>query len=525
MIRIMKNQEKQSTKEYLRSALRGTEERLLHNPSKGEQALFLCTVLLAFAALVLSAVTAIMSKDASAIIRSLSENVVYFILIAALTVSDKLLVVRGKYLILIIYSLVWLVRDGCGFIGAGGFMTVLAVLGVLSGIALYGVLIFDQFNTSDHPVKYWLIYGGSLYKILYTLVTMIINGSRAAGADSAAVVGVLATVITGLTNTAVILMLLYQFDGFSFARYMYYRIIDADADGEPEEEDPDTTDTARTLGDTPYKAQEHGSNEAGYVPYTEVPTDTENAIELSSEQPQKAADSGSHTVNASAAKDKAPAPERARDDVLDDFGYVPYDDSDDTATVDGSVKPVGAAEIKPSRETDRQQTDNTAADSDDDVLIDESVMNFVSATDEKPQENKPATDDKPQEDKSATDESPAHEPLRLTPTELRYVRFAAGHHKPEETLQVEGLSGDLFDVWVDGETICFLNDLDQATGGRGVRTAAIDFGDVEGIGFGRVGESGECIVLTYSKDDELREIGFTKESFANFKRVMTSSES
>ena len=97
---------------------------------------------------------------------------------------------------------------------------------------------------------------------------------------------------------------------------------------------------------------------------------------------------------------------------------------------------------------------------------------------------------------------------------------AMKYHKPHDTLQVEGLSGDTFDVWVDNETICFLNDLNQASDGRGVRSAAIPFEDVQNIGFSDLGGGESCIVLSYLKGDVTVEIGFTKASFKNFKQVM-----
>ena len=79
----------------------------------------------------------------------------------------------------------------------------------------------------------------------------------------------------------------------------------------------------------------------------------------------------------------------------------------------------------------------------------------------------------------------------------------------------------MFDIWVDGDVICFQNDLGQACDGRGVRTAAVAFADVENISAANYGGE-ECVVMSYYRGEQLIEIGFTKASFKNFKKVMMS---
>ena len=85
----MKKTNNTSTKEYFRSALRAGEDRLLRNPSRGEQALFICVVVLAFVSLIFSVITAIMSKDAMTIIRAFTENVFMFALVTLTSVSSS----------------------------------------------------------------------------------------------------------------------------------------------------------------------------------------------------------------------------------------------------------------------------------------------------------------------------------------------------------------------------------------------------------------------------------------------------
>ena len=475
----MKKTNNRSTKEYFDSAIKMGGERLLHNPSKGEQALFVITVVLSFVALVLSAVTAIMTKDAMTIIRAFTENIVWFALVAALTVSDKVLVFRGRSLILILYALLALARDGFAFSGAQGIHVALAVLTVLSGIALYGTIIIDQFNGSDSPIKYWLIYGGSLYKLIYILVSVIVEGN---GAAKIGVVNVLAVVANGFASAAVILMLIYQFDGFSFIRYFFHEVTGVD----DEEDEPEQTAEAAS----------------DYVDYSQDTTESdvlvdEDVIETPAiEQPaeQVAEQQPSEPVVEAAAEETV---EQTEEELIDDFGYVPYDDGSESDAVDNSVKPLTDNAVE-EKKTEQQAYEAYEADLvDDEVLIDESVAEQVAA-----------------------EVTPADILAALTPVERKYVSFAMKYHKPHDTLQVEGLSGDTFDVWVDNETICFLNDLNQASDGRGVRSAAIPFEDVQNIGFFDLGGGESCIVLSYLKGDMTVEIGFTKASFKNFKQVM-----
>lgn len=469
----MKNTNNRSTKEYFDKAIKMGGDRLLRNPSKGEQALFVITVVLAFASLILSAVTAIMSKDAMTIIRAFTENVVWFALIAALTVSDRVLVFRGGSMILVLYSLLALARDGFAFSGAEGIHFALAILGLISGLALYGTLIIDQFNGSDSPLKYWLIYGGSLYKLLYTLVTVIVRGI---GAAEVSVVSVLSVVVSGFASVAVILMLIYQFDGFSFIKYFFYEIIGSDDEYDDEQE----------------KEQD------GYVEYQSQEKESvliDEDVVAEQEAQEQIAEEAETETEVEAAEE---IEDEQADEVIDDFGYVPYDDGSESDAVDNSVKPL-SGNGNDDHKGDEPQAYEAYEESliDDDVLIDDSVSEHVVA-----------------------EVSPEDIFAALTPVERKYVSFAMKYNKPEETLQVEGLSGDIFDVWVDGDIICFLNDLDQACDGRGVRSAAIAFDDVQNIGIETVGEGESCIVLSYLKGEQTVEIGFTKASFKNFKRVM-----
>lgn len=481
----MKKTNNRSTKEYFDSAIKMGGERLLHNPSKGEQALFVITVVLSFAALVLSAVTAIMSKDAMTIIRAFTENIVWFALVAALTVSDKVLVFRGRSLILILYALLALARDGFAFSGAQGIHVALAVLTVLSGIALYGTIIIDQFNGSDSPIKYWLIYGGSLYKLIYILVSVIVEGS---GAAKIGVVNVLAVVANGFAAAAVILMLIYQFDGFSFIRYFFHEITGAD---DEEDEPEQAAEVASDYVDYPQDTQE--SDVLVDEDVIETPAVEQPAEQVAEQQPAEPA----VEVAAEAEETVEQTVEETEEELIDDFGYVPYDDGAESEAVDNSVKPLTDNAVEEEK-TEQQAYEAYEADLvDDEVLIDESVAEQVAA-----------------------EVTPADILAALTPVERKYVSFAMKYHKPHDTLQVEGLSGDTFDVWVDNETICFLNDLNQASDGRGVRSAAIPFEDVQNIGFSDLGGGESCIVLSYLKGDVTVEIGFTKASFKNFKQVM-----
>ncbi len=473
----MKKTNNRSTKEYFDSAIKMGGERLLRNPSKGEQALFVITVVMAFAALVLSAVMAIISKDAMTIIRALTENIIWFALVAALTVSDKVLVFRGRSLILMLYALLALARDGFSFAGAGGIFVALAVLTVLSGLALYGTIIVDQFNGSDSPIKYWLIYGGSLYKLIYILVSTIVEGS---GAAKVGVVNVLAVVGNGIAAAMVILMLIYQFDGFSFIRYFFHEI--AGADDEIADEDAATEAPADYVA---YEQESDGTEVLVDETAVETPVDETVEVPVARQQPE------------APVAEETRETEEPEDELIDDFGYVPYDDGAESDAVDNSVKPLTDNNEEHEQETQQSYEAYEADLMDDDVLVDDSVAEQVAA-----------------------EVTPADILAALTPVERKYVSFAMKYHKPHDALQVEGMSGDMFDVWVNNETICFLNDLNQASDGRGVRSAAIPFEDVQNIGFSDLGGGEGCIILSYLKDETTVEIGFTKASFKNFKQVM-----
>ena len=549
----MKKTNNTSTKEYFRSALRVGEDRLLRNPSRGEQALFICVVVLAFVSLIFTVITAIMSKDAMTIIRAFTENVFMFALITALTVSDRVLVWRGRSLILILYTLLALASAGFAFVGAGGIVIVLAILGVISGIALYGTILFDQFNSADKPIKYWLVYGGALYELLYTLISVIVRGTIASGQQSVA--NVLAIIVSGLSGVAVILMLIYQFDGFSFAKYLLYEIIsnpdepvDVAAEAKAEQTAPEKQQ--KVQGFVPYAEQEpvkktdtladdndvKEKNEQAHeqeeqaddidIVEDDIVSDTEpvsdQELQELSEEIETEDDDAADTSDDQSEQEQPEydQPEQDQEDILDDFGYVPYDDDAQEDALDRSVKPLTA---EPEREEPEDEQDayeayeaeGEEADDDDDVLIDESVADIAVGS------NVEAIEDI---DLSEKQDAPAKMSVKelmesLTPTERKYIKFAMAYHKPADVLQVEGLSGDLFDVWVDGDVICFQNDLGQACDGRGVRTAAVAFADVENIGSANY-DGEDCVVLSYYRGDQLIDIGFTKASFKNFKKVM-----
>ena len=328
----MKKTNKNSTKEYFRSALQVGEDRLLRNPSRGEQALFICVVVLAFAALIFSVITAIMSKDAMTIIRAFTENIFMFALIAALTVSDRVLVWRGRSMIIILYALLALASDAFAFVGVSGIMTVLAVVGVLAGLALYGTLLVDQLNNADKAIKYWLVYGGALYKLLYTLISVIVRGTITS--EQGSVASVLAIVVIGLSDVAVLLMLIYQFDGFDFAKYLLYEIIS----------NPDEAAESAAEANTASDAHTAEPDEPVFVPYAEqdksedtpvlddsmlddVLIDDEGLLaddaadESRDAQPE--AQDGEIPADEQADEQPAEVQEEMQDEVLDDFGYVP----------------------------------------------------------------------------------------------------------------------------------------------------------------------------------------------------------
>ena len=524
----MKKTNKNSTKEYFRSALQVGEDRLLHNPSRGEQALFICVVVLAFAALIFSVITAIMSKDAMTIIRAFTENIFMFALITALTVSDRVLVWRGCSMIMVLYTLLALAVDVFAFVGAGGIMMVLAIFGVIAGLAFYGTILFDQFNNADKAIKYWLVYGGALYKLLYTLISVIVRGTIAS--EQSGVANVLAIVVIGLSEVAVILMLIYQFDGFDFAKYLLYEIIS----------NPDEAVEADTEENTASNVHTAEPEEQIFVPYAEqdkpegtpvlddsmlddVLIDDEGLLENKVEQESEEIQSEEQAENEQA--DEQPEEilnvpcDEVQDEVLDDFGYVPYDDDAQEDAFDNSVKPL-------TDDVDNAVLENVqedyeayeAADDDEDVLVDESVADIAEDSNVEAIEDIDLSEEEivPPAKMSVTELMAS-----LTPTERKYIKFAMEYHKPADVLQVEGLSGDLFDIWVDGDVICFQNDLGQACDGRGVRTAAVAFADVENISAANYGGE-ECVVMSYYRGEQLIEIGFTKASFKNFKKVMMS---
>ena len=521
----MKKTNKNSTKEYFRSALQVGEDRLLRNPSRGEQALFICVVVLAFAALIFSVITAIMSKDAMTIIRAFTENIFMFALIAALTVSDRVLVWRGRSMIIILYALLALAADAFAFAGTGGIMTVLAVVGVLAGLALYGTLLFDQLNNADKAVKYWLVYGGALYKLLYTLISVIVRGTITS--EQGSVASVLAIVVIGLADVAVLLMLIYQFDGFDFAKYLLYEIIS----------NPDEAIESAAYESTDEDVHTPERDEAVFVPYAEQdkPEDTPilddsmlDDVLIDDEglladdvvdEPEDTQLEQQDDIQADEQADEQPeqVQEDIQDEVLDDFGYVPYDDDAQEDAFDNSVKTLtDEADSVVSEDTQEAYEAYEAADDDEDVLIDESVADVADDS------NIEAIEDIElgEEEIAPPAKMSAQELMAsLTTTERKYIKFALAYHKPADVLQVEGLSGDLFDVWVDGDVICFQNDLGQACDGRGVRTAAVAFSDVESIGAANYGGE-ECVVLSYYRGEQLIEIGFTKASFKNFKKVI-----
>lgn len=541
----MKKTNNNSTKEYFRSALRVGEDRLLRNPSRGEQALFICVVVLAFVSLIFTVITAIMSKDAMTIIRAFTENIFMFALITALTVSDRVLVWRGRSLILVLYTLLALASAGFGFVGADGITVVLAVVGVLAAVALYGTLLFDQFNGADKPVKYWLVYGGALYELLYTLISVIVRGTLSAQQDSVA--SVLAIVVSGLSAVAVILMLIYQFDGFSFARYLLYEIVSnpdepIDAEAANNAVQAESEESAEEQAFVPYveqepavaldeqTVQEHQGDDESLpeeqevlddldLVYDEPTAQDEPEESVCDEQPEQEAasdDEAEDEADDEFEDEDDDAPEQ--EEIIDDFGYVPYDDDAQDDAFDSSVKPLTADTDRKDDEPEAEEYEAYVDSYDDgDVLIDDSVADIAIGS------NVEAIEDIDLGEKQEVPAKMSAEQLlaSLTPTERKYIKFAMTYHKPADVLQVEGLSGDLFDVWVDGDVICFQNDLNQACDGRGVRTAAVAFSDVESIGSATY-DGEDCVVLSYYRGDQLIDIGFTKASFKNFKQVMMS---
>lgn len=588
----MKNKDGKG-REYLNTALRAGEDKLLHNTSRGEQALCWVTVLLALMSLVMSAVTAIGGGDAMTIARAFTEKPVLFVLIVLLTVYDRVFLLRGRSLTVIVFCLLSIARGVFGVMEADGFAVVLAVLSLLAGTAFYGTIFVDQLRPSDRRLKYRIIYGGALVKILVILISIISQGSGLAEAGTAEVLAVMAH---GLTEIFVPALMVYHFDsGFGYLKFILNEVTapsepevsetpemsevpevsEASEDDEDDDEPaphrvpivPVSADVFEAEGtaDMPVAFEDYEEFEepekleepdvfAAYVAYKEPEKpktpeaskphdDPEEEYIPCSELEEFARSVDSTDDTEDTAPDVAPADEPAPaepdEEVLDDFGYVPYDDDTPDASVDSSVRPVMSGEdsgaAAPHVFDDDDDDEPMTVVEEDGVLIDESVIEYeraqrrlkqAEAEDAKAAETvEGAENDENAEntDNSAPSPQPAGRAqqlwAQLTPIEQQYVAFGLAHRKPADTLQVEGLSGDLFDVWVDNDTICFQNDLDQASGGRGVRTAAIPFDAVQNIGL-RDLDGEECIVLTYTRDSATVEIGFTRASFANFRRVM-----
>ena len=634
----MKNK-KGKRREHLDAALRAGEDKLLHNPSRGEGALCWVTVIFALMSLVMSAVSAISGGDAMTIARAFTEKPIWFALIALLTVYDRVFVFRGRSLTVIVFCLLSVARDVFGVAGASGFNVVLASVSLIAGAAFYGTLFVDQLNPSDSKLKYRVVYGGALLKVILILVTVIAGGTKLAQAGTAEVLNVMSR---GLTEIFVVALMICHFDGFGYFRYAVSEITSSEAVAEPDapeayEHAEPSDDSPRTDRREPAQVSFDDSEpEEAYVPFDDGEKSAEAEEASEDEAESSSADADADETGAAyvpfeddsrattpvtlpdtseerpvvtgdvSEEDAQPrktdgetarAPEgeaHSGDDIIDDFVYVPYDDNADTA-VDSSVRPVTPADDAGKTAADKScdYDEQVTVVEEGDVLIDESVIEYereqkrareaaaAKAAKEAEEARKAEDARKAEEARKArdaeaaraaaaaeraagaeSDESESYESAeyvayaddeadeatsgdetahdatahdvpddyagagsveelweRLTPIERRYVSFGLAHHKPEDTLQVKGLSGDLFDVWVDDEVICFQNDLEQATGGRGVRTAVIPFESVQGIGLSRLGGE-ECIVLTYVQDGEAVKIGFTKDSFGNFKRVM-----
>ncbi len=580
----MKNK-KGKRREYLGAALRAGEDKLLHNPSRGEGVLCWVTAIFALMALVMSAVSAIAGGDAMTIARAFTEKPIWFALIALLTVYDRVFVFRGRSLTVIVFCLLSVARDVFGVVGASGFNVVLASVSLIAGAAFYGTLFVDQLNPNDSKLKYRVVYGGALLKVILILVAVIAGGTRLAQAGTAEVLNVMSR---GLTEIFVVALMICHFDGFAYFRYAVSEITSSEAVAEP-----DAPETAEPSDDAPHVGRREPAQvsfddsepEEAYVPFDDGGKSAE-AEEASEDEAESASadadadeigaayvpfdddsraatpvtlpDTGEECqavtgdVNNENAQPETTGGDSARtseggahsgDDVIDDFVYVPYDDNTDTA-VDSSVRPVTPADDaeKTAADESYDYDEQITVVEEGDVLVDESVIEYereqkrareaAAAKTAKEAGEAQKADEATSGDGTAHDATAHDVPddyagagsveelwARLTPVERRYVSFGLAHHKPADTLQVKGLSGDLFDVWVDNEIICFQNDLGQASGGRGVRTAAIPFESVQGIGLSRL-DGEECIVLTYLQDGEAVRIGFTKDSFSNFKRVM-----
>ena len=182
----MKEENKKLARTQIQRIVSGIAERLMKNESKLEAAIFGCALLFAVVSCVLNIITGIAAGGVWDILRPLTVGLVLLFLTLLLPASDEFFVVRGKSLVLIAYSALSLVLSGVALAGADGVLnTILAVLGLLAALALYGTLMLDQFVVNDKPVKYWLVYSGALYFIFYSLVMLILDGVRATGVSGA----------------------------------------------------------------------------------------------------------------------------------------------------------------------------------------------------------------------------------------------------------------------------------------------------------------------------------------------------
>lgn len=535
-------------KKHLRELLTALVRRHFANPSKREQCLFISVSALAVISFILNVISAIAGRDGWAVARSLTLGALTLVLTVLLTLSDTHYIWRRRSCLQIAYSALMLIAAALGLGNPPAGLLVLGILSLIAAIALYGVLIFDQFVKNDSPVKYWLVYCGAAYNLLLALVMMIV------GVVNAGVIGVLAVVFGGLSSVATLLLLLYLFDDFSFARYMYNAIIDAGADECPAGTDslPDERDDAPSAdGDTAtpgvaaspvvdgaYDPYDDISEDERYLPYVGRDDAPDDAPHGDSSNEEKHAPYDGDRCRKSGNIEETPREGEAESSGLSGLEPGDIQDAGGKPYADGEPLLPGADEgcardgaFSPEADDDDNAGDGEAGgyEAGHECGEDACFIGVSGGVTDGALEDNDNEHDNPVfgGDSAADEKSPemSHAPEALgageiSPTLLKYARFAAAHNKPDATLQVTGMSGDLFDVWVDGDTICFLNDLSQAGGGRGVRSAAIAFGDVSSLSRDCLEGSVECVVLSYLKEGQTREIRFTKESFPNFKRVM-----
>lgn len=528
----MKKPEKDIKKE-LKGMARALLCRLLKNESKVEQTLFLTALTASALFFLLNVIHQIIVGNVAGIVLSFTVEAALLLLVVLLPINDLYFVRKQRSWITVIYATVCILYAVKGFFGVGFIGIVISAIGLVAALAFYGTIVYDQFIIEDTPVKYWLIYGGASYKVLYTFVMLIINCVNGGG-----VVAVLWSVVGAAADISVILMLLWLFDEFSFARFLLGEIIDGDADVADETEDVEAADETepvadcdRTEEEVPVEVSDEDGEEENsddldgkdveYVPYVEdedepeieekaeVEEESEIAEEPEiEEEPEEESKSEEQLeIEEVSVSDEEAEPALETEDVLDDEEYKPYDDI--------SVETYEAEEDENDTIASEELVEETEADDEIELEPAETIE-----ADPEPVEDV-AVD--PVEEES-NEENVVEENLEISPIELKYARFAAENAKPDDTMRVEGMSGDRFDVWVNADTICFLNDLDEAIGGRGVRSAVIPFDDVTGLGADKLADGTECIVLSYSKDGESREIRFTRDSFAAFKRVMESAD-